>query len=160
MRAVVDLSEPARGACDLRRLEVTSSPFPHIIHEQFIEPEQYRQLAESCPACPATPEPTGYSLFWGDDGYQRLLEEHGAWRSLHETFHNQRFIDWAVEQFAPFWRESGCAIDLARARYVPYREDRIDKARTALRRVEHAPEELYVDRKSTRLNSSHTDISR
>jgi hypothetical protein len=114
------------------------------MHEQFIEPEQYRQLAESFPACPPTPEPTGYSLFWGDDGYQRLLEEHGAWRSLHETFHNQRFIDWAVEQFAPFWRESGCAIDLARARYVPYREDRIDKARTALRRVEHAPEELYV----------------
>lgn len=144
MKAVVGLSEPVRGICDLTRLEVNSRPFPHVIQEQFIRPEQYRQLVESFPACPPTPEPTGYSLFWGDEGYRRLLEEHAAWRSLHQTFHDQRFIDWAAEQFAPLWRESGCAIDLSRARYVPYREDRIDKARTSLRRVEHAPEELFV----------------
>ena len=144
MQAVVGTPEPTLGICDLTRLEVNSHPFPHVIHEQFIKPEHYRQLVESFPACPPTPEPTGYSLFWGDEGYQRLLEEHAAWRSLHQTFHQQRFIDWAAEQFAPFWRESGCARDLSRARYVPYREDRIDKARPELRRVEHAPEELYV----------------
>ena len=144
MQPFVGPPEPTWSVCDLTRLEVSGRPFPHVIHEQFIEPEHYRQLAESFPACPPTPEPTGYSLFWGDEGYRQLLEEHAAWRSLHQTFHDQRFIDWAAEQFAPFWRESGCAIDLSRARYVPYREDRIDKARAALRRVEHAPEELYV----------------
>lgn len=144
MKVIVGPSESARGVCDLTRLEVKGRPFPHIIHEQFIRPEHYRQLVENFPVCPPTPEPTGYSLFWGDAGYQRLLEEHAAWRSLHQTFHNQRFIDWAAEQFAPFWRESGCAIEPSHARYVPYREDRIDKARPTLRRVEHAPEELYV----------------
>lgn len=144
MKAVIGLSESARGVCDLTRLEVNRKPFPHVIHEQFIEPEHYRQLVESFPVCPPTAEPTGYSLFWGDEGYQRLLDEHAAWRALHQTFQEQRFIDWAAEQFAPFWRESGCAIDLSRARYVPYQEDRIDKARPTLRRVEHAPEELFV----------------
>jgi hypothetical protein len=144
MRATVGHLEPTEGVCDLTRLEVNTSPFPHVVHEQFIRPEHYRRLAETFPACPPTAEPTGYSLFWGDEGYERLLQEQPVWRALHETFHSQHFIDWAVEQFASVWRREGCEIDLSRARYVPYREDRIDKARPRLRRVEHAPEELYV----------------
>jgi hypothetical protein len=144
MKPAVGFPVPATGVCDLTRLEVNVKPFPHVVHEQFIRPEHYPRLAETFPACPPTAEPTGYSLFWGDEGYERLLEEQPTWRALHETFHSQGFIDWAVEQFAPFWRREGCELDLSRARYVPYREDRIDKARTSLRRVELAPEELYV----------------
>ncbi len=144
MQAVVGPPEPTWPVCDLTRLEVNRKPFPHVIHEQFIRPELYRQLCESFPACPPTPEPTGHSLYWGDEGYRQLLDEQPAWRALHRTFHDQRFIEWAAEQFAPIWRECGCTIDPARARYVPYREDRIDKARRALRRVEHTPEELFV----------------
>ncbi|HEX8337265.1 MAG TPA: hypothetical protein VF621_11090, partial [Pyrinomonadaceae bacterium] len=142
MKPAVGFQVPAEGICDLTRLEVKTRPFPHVVHEQFIRPEHYRRLAETFPACPPTAEPTGYSLFWGDEGYERLLEEQPVWRALHETFHSQRFIDWAVEQFSSIWRREGCRIDLSRARYVPYREDRIDEARPSLRRVEHAPEEL------------------
>lgn len=144
MKSVVGFPVPAINVCDLTHLEVNVKPFPHVVHEQFIKPEHYRRLAETFPACPPTAEPTGHSLFWGDEGYERLLEEQPAWSALHETFHRQSFIDWAVEQFAPFWRREGCELDLSQARYVPYREDRIDKARTSLRRVELAPEELYV----------------
>lgn len=144
MKPAVGFQVPAGGVCELTRLEVNTKPFPHVVHEQFIRPEHYRRLAETFPACPPTAEPTGYSLFWGDEGYERLLEEQPVWRALHETFHSQRFVDWAAEQFASIWRPEGLGIDLSRARYVPYREDRIDKARPSLRRVEHAPEELYV----------------
>ena len=35
-------------------------------------------------------------------------------------------------------------IDLSHARYVPYREDRIDKERGTLRKVEHEPDELWI----------------
>lgn len=72
MNAVVAPLEPTRGVCDLTRLEVQDRPFPHVVHEQFIRPELYRQLTESFPACPPTPEPTGYSLLRGDEGYERL----------------------------------------------------------------------------------------
>jgi hypothetical protein len=144
MKPVVGFPVPAINLCDLTRLAVNAKPFPHVVHEQFIKPEHYRRLAETFPACPPTAEPTGYSLFWGDEGYERLLEEQPTWSALHKTFHSQSFIDWAVEQFAPFWRREGCELDLSHARYVPYREDRIDKARPSLRRVELAPEELYV----------------
>jgi hypothetical protein len=123
---------------------VNSKPFPHVIHDEFIKPEVYLQLRESFPVCPPGISPTGYSLYWGDEDYQRLLDEHTAWRALFNTFHSQRFIDWAKEQFASLWQPSGCSIDLSRAIYVPYREDRLDKERTALRSVEHAPHELWV----------------
>jgi GT2 family glycosyltransferase len=130
--------------CDLSLLKVITKPFPFVTHDQFIRPEYYRQLCESFPICPRNTGPTGYSLYWGDDDYQRLLEEHAAWRALFRTFHSQRFIDWAKEQFAPFWWRAGCKIDLAQARYVPYREDRIDKERATLREIEHEPHELWV----------------
>src|SRR5689334_11627179 len=104
MKAAVGLPEPTWGVRDLPRLEVNTKPFPHVVHDQFIEPEHYRRLVESFPACPPTAEPTGYSLFWGDEGYERLLAESPAWLSLHRAFHSQRFIDWTAEQFAPFWR--------------------------------------------------------
>lgn len=134
----------SNGPCDLSLHEVKSEPFPHVIHEGFIEPEHYRQLTRTFPICPPSTGPTGFSLYWGDEDYQRLLEHEPAWRALFETFHSQRFIEWAREQFADVWQRDGCVIDLSRARYVPYREDRIDKERGRLRQIEHEPHELWV----------------
>ncbi|HKR62410.1 MAG TPA: 2OG-Fe(II) oxygenase [Thermoanaerobaculia bacterium] len=130
--------------CDLRLNDVLDTPFAHVRNERFIAPAQYAELRDSFPDCPPSTGPTGFSLYWGDDDYQRLLDAHPAWRALFDTFHSQQFIDWGVSQFASVWKEQGCRIDLANARYVPYREDRIDKERATLRNVEHAPEELWV----------------
>lgn len=138
------LETRAAGVCDLRQLDLKSEPFPHVTCENFVGPEQYERLRRTFPVCPPSTGPTGFSLYWGDEAYARLLEEEPAWRALFETFHSQTFIDWGVGQFADVWERDGCAIDTARARYVPYREDRVDKERAALRRVEHAPEELWV----------------
>lgn len=130
--------------CDLSLLKVEVEPFHHVLNSEFIERIPYRKLCQSFPTCPPRIGPTGFSLYWGDDRYQQLLAEQPAWRELFNTFHSQKFIDWAREQFAEVWEHEGCKIDLSRARYVPYREDRIDKERAKLRRVEHAPEELWV----------------
>lgn len=134
----------AAGVCDLSPLGVTERPFPHVLRERFIEPGHYRQLCRTFPDCPPSTGPTGFSLYWGDDAYQRLLDEQPAWRALFDTFHSQSFIEWGREQFAGVWQREGCRIDMGRARYVPYREDRIDKERGTLRKVEHAPHELWV----------------
>jgi len=133
-----------RSVCDLAYLAVNQQPFPHLIHDHFIKPEIYEQLHRSFPKCPPNTGPTGYSLYWGDKDYQKLLDRQAAWRALFNCFHSQTFIDWAREQFSPWWSQLGCTIDLASARYVPYREDRIDKDREKLRRVDHEPDELWV----------------
>jgi hypothetical protein len=130
--------------CDLSRLEVKTRPFPHVVHPQFIDPAVYREVINSFPKCPPSTGPTGFSLFWGDIDYQRLLDSNGAWRALFETFQCQNFIEWGIRQFAPVWKAANCKIDLSTARYVSYCEDRIDKERTTLRRIEHEPNELWV----------------
>ena len=130
--------------CQLRPFETREAPFAHARQEQFIDPAVYASVRDSFPDCPPSSGPTGYSLYWGDAEYQRLLEEVPGWRALFETFHSQRFIDWGVAQFAEVWERERCLIDLSRARYVPYREDRIDKERRTLRKVEHEPHEMWV----------------
>jgi hypothetical protein len=134
----------ANGVCELKLLDVRAHPFPHVLSENFIEPSHYERLRRTFPVCPPGMSPTGFSLYRGDDGYERLLKEEPAWGALFETFHSQAFVDWGVRQFAGVWEREGCGIDLSKARYVAYREDRVDKERPRLRRVEHAPQELWV----------------
>jgi hypothetical protein len=136
--------KPSERICELVPLDIKAEPFPHVVQERFIEPEQYRQLRRTFPNCPPGTSPTGYSLYWGDEGYGRLLEEQPAWRALFETFHSQAFVEWGLRQFAEVWQREGCRIDLSGARYVPYREDRVDKERATLRKIEHEPHELWV----------------
>jgi hypothetical protein len=130
--------------CDLSLSPVNAEPFSHLIVDEFIEAKHYKQLCDSFPNCPPQTGPSGFSLYWGDPGYQMLLDDQPAWDGLFKTFHSQLFIDWCREQFAEVWKQEGCRIDLSEARYVPYREDRIDKERAALRKIEYAPHELWV----------------
>lgn len=144
LNQVPEITPEMTPVCDLTKLEVKSLPFAHVVHPEFITPAVYRELCKSFPACPPSTGPTGFSLFWGDENYARLLDANPLWRSLFYTFQSQRFIDWGVQQFGTVWEEAGCKIDLSKARYVPYVEDRIDKERATLRRVEHEPHELWV----------------
>jgi hypothetical protein len=137
-------SAATTSVCDLTHLNLQVKPFAHVIHDQFIAPQSYWQLCRSFPTCPPSTGPTGFSLYWGDEGYERLLDEQPAWRALFNTFHSQHFIDWCSQQFAAVWDEEGCRINLSDAHYVPYREDRIDKERATLRKIEHEPNELWV----------------
>jgi len=135
---------PSKCVCDLAPLGLRAEPFPHVTSESFVEPEHYRQLCRTFPACQPGKSPTGFSLYRGDEEYTRLLDEQPAWRALFETFHSQQFVEWGAGQFAEVWRRDGCKIDPSRARYVHYCEDRVDKERATLRKVEHEPHELWV----------------
>ncbi|HEY3041130.1 MAG TPA: 2OG-Fe(II) oxygenase [Pyrinomonadaceae bacterium] len=136
--------ERPQTICDLKQLSVQVEPFPHVTHHQFIFPEYYPELCRSFPNCPPSTGPSGFSLYWGDEGYARLLDEQPAWRALFNTFHSQDFVEWGKAQFTDFWKTERCQIDLSKAHYVPYREDRIDKERATLRKVEHEPHALWV----------------
>jgi len=134
----------ARPLCDLTPHRLINLPFTHVLTESFIEPTHYLQLRDSFPTCPPKVGPTGYSLYWGDDGYEQLLRSQPAWQKLFEIFHSQLFVEWCRLQFHDVWSAEGCRVDLSKARYVPYREDRIDKERATLRQIEYEPHELWV----------------
>jgi hypothetical protein len=129
---------------DLALRNPSEKPFPYVTNDRFIDPQLYAKLRDTFPVCPPNTGPTGFSLFWGDAEYQRLLDSQPAWQALFDAVHSQAFIDWGARQFADVWRPDGCKIDMTKARYVHYLEDRIDKERHALREVVHAPHELFV----------------
>jgi hypothetical protein len=125
------------------RLPVRADPFPHAVADDWLEPELYAELSATFPDCPPASGPTGYTSFWGDPDYDRLMAESAAWRTLFERYHSQAFVDYMLGQFGDVFAEQ-CVHDLSAARYVPYREDRIDKESPQLRAVVHAPDELWV----------------
>lgn len=133
-----------QAICDLRTHDLNMHPFPHVLHPEFITPALYQELCRSFPVCSPSTGPTGFSLYWGDEEYTQLLKQQPAWQALFDIFQSQRFIDWSREQFAGVWEQAGCKIQLSEVRYVSYREDRIDKERATLRKVEHKPHELWV----------------
>ena len=134
-----------RPICDFNGATIDyREPFDYLVHNQFIEPQLYSELCRSFPVCPPSTGPSGFSLFWGDEGYTQLLDAQPAWRALFNSFQSPEFIEWGKQQFKSVWETAGCRINLSEARYVAYREDRIDKERATLRKVEHEPHELWV----------------
>jgi len=122
---------------------VAPEPFPHVQAERWLDDAVYESLKAAFPDCPAASGPTGYTLFRGDPDFDRLVAEHPGWGEFHARFHSQDFVDFALAQFADIFARE-CRVDLSRARYVPYVEDRIDKERGQLRRIEHAADALWV----------------
>ena len=129
---------------DLEIAEIRPDPFPHVVKENFIAPDLYDDLCRSFPDCPPNSGPTGYSYFWGDPEYAKLLDSSPAWKALFDATHSQAFIDYVIRQFRGVCEAHECVIDLDKARYVSYCESRTDKERRNLSRVEHEPHELWV----------------
>jgi hypothetical protein len=102
-----------------------ADPFPHVLQDNYLDADHYRALATSFPECPPNSGPTGHTLFWGDEAYDRLIGTSSAWSALFDRFHSQSFIDFSLSQF----RSSlvGCPVDLTNAHYVPYQESRAEK---------------------------------
>jgi hypothetical protein len=119
-------------------------PFEHVIVNGFIDPEIYRELVRTFPACPRNGGPTGYSCFWGDPIYDALIRENRAWRAVFEAAHSQAFVDYCLRAFAPVFAKAGCTVDLRKAVYVPYCETRDLKEQSRVVNPIHAPHELFV----------------
>jgi hypothetical protein len=121
-----------------------TKPFHHIVVENFLPAHLYPQLHESFPICPPSTGPTGFSHYWGDPEYDRLMEEVPAWKAFFDWAHSQNYIDTMVRQFADAYQAHGCRIDLSKAKYVPYRETREGKEQRHLTGTGLQPHELFV----------------
>jgi len=147
---VTHLTHPRRGRyrslamIPLPELKLLSKPFPHVAHEGFLPTDVYKELCRTFPECPTQDSPTGYSLFWGNEPYEKLMATNAAWKSLFDTVQSQEFVDYAIRQFGDACREGGCLVDLSKAKYVSYQESVEDKNSPQIKKVTLAPEELFV----------------
>ena len=129
---------------DLSPAPLETIPFEYLCKRQFLRPDIYEGIAQSFPVCASSTGPTGFSFYWGDPEYDRLLREHPAWKAFFDAAHSQAFIDACIQQFRPAFVAHKCCIDLDKAVYVPYRESREDKERRHILEIRHQPHELFV----------------
>ncbi|MEZ5360870.1 MAG: 2OG-Fe(II) oxygenase [Bryobacterales bacterium] len=143
--ALEDMSAAVREVLGVDRLQLQPKPFPHLVLDGFFEPGLYEQLRTEFPQITKMKRPKGWgqSLYWGDAEYDAHLAASPAWKKVHDMVHSQEWIEYIIQQFGDYWRSEGCTVDLAKAVYVPYCEDRIDKELLELRRPAHPPHELW-----------------
>lgn len=130
------------NAQNFKPANVSNEPFAHAVVDGFLDADFYEALEASFPGCKPGSGPTGYTCFRGDPEYDALLKI-PEWRALHDKVHSQAFVDYMLATFADVYARHAVH-DLSNARYVDYVEDRTDKEARNLRKVEHAPDELYV----------------
>lgn len=122
---------------------VRASPFPHVLADDWLDGGLYERLRQSFPLCPANTGPTGFTLFWGDPAYDRLIAEDADWGGFFRAFHSQAFVDHALAQFPQIVADEA-RVDLSSARYVAYRETREEKELARLPASALAPDDLWV----------------
>lgn len=125
---------------DFQFNQVREQPFSHVLVDDWLESDLYEALRDSFPECPANTGPTGYTLFWGDPEYDRLVSTDANWRALFERFHSDSFIQACLAAFPRIFRDE-TVVDLSNASYVPYQESREDK-----QKVEIAGSDLEADK--------------
>lgn len=134
------------GTVNLARLgrgDIQTTPFAHILLEEALEPALYESLCATFPDCPPNRGPTGFTLFWGDPSFDRLIEEDQAWGTLFRMFQSQAFVDAAVTVFAEEIRRES-SLDPAVVRYVAHQESREAKLLAVVSEPLTEPEELFV----------------
>jgi 2OG-Fe(II) oxygenase superfamily len=127
----------------LDTLSPVARPFPHVTLDDFIDPATYDALRSSFPDCPANSGPTGYSHFWGDDGYDALLDANSVWRRLFDATQNQAFVDYCLAPFAAVIADEA-VVDLSSPRFVSHIENRVEKEQRNLSPTGLSPDQLFV----------------
>src|SRR5262245_14231226 len=95
------LSAAEHGVFEAAPVPVRQAPFEHVVVENFLARGIYDELVRTFPACPPCTGPTGYSLYWGDPGYEELIARSASWRALFEATHSSRFVAYCVSTFGP-----------------------------------------------------------
>lgn len=144
------MSDSLKSLLAVDRLEVDLHPFPHVLVDEFFRPDAFRELLDQFPQITEMKSDMkrgetgwGQTLYWGDEEYDRHLEESPGWKRVFDLVHSQSFLDYIIDELGELFAREGCVVDLSKARYVPYCEDRVDKQLNQLRKVEHEPHELW-----------------
>jgi hypothetical protein len=128
-------------------VKVVDQPFPHAIADQFFDPTLFKDLQQQYPdmsIMKAPPGPGwGYSLYQDDVSHEGFLKRSPAWKRVFDYVHSQAFLEFVLTQFADHWKAEGCTINLDKAYYVPFCEERKYKQLMALPAGKLQPHELW-----------------
>lgn len=134
---------------DTTRLQVAADPFPHVVLEQFLDPEFYARLRADFPteadfdAAPKVGPRSGRDIYRGDEEMEKLLRRSSGWREFHGYLNSSSFLADTIELFGAQLETSGFALPAESLRFREWTEPRGDLVQNRhLRRAKGATQRL------------------
>jgi 2OG-Fe(II) oxygenase superfamily len=104
--------------------DVTTSPFPHVISSDFLDPEIYDALRSDFPNPDIFEEQQsefgqkgsrtghGFDIYRGDTAYSELIRGSDAWREFDAFINSSRFVEFFLSVFEDHLPLLGCRASL------------------------------------------------
>jgi len=150
-------SSAVESMFQLSPTDVISRPFPHVIKQDILEPNCYRQLKAEFPADDLFDNRgkrigarTGRDLYRGDSGFEEFIEQSPAWQKLYTCMNSQAFLKFTMDMFGPYLHEFQCRVSAEKAQIVSHTESRFSvwsrarKARSFAAGTKQDPNKLFV----------------
>ena len=118
-----------RSIFNVTRSDVKTDPFPHVISEEFLNPELYSRLRADYPTeaffedqknvtgLSGSRTGQGFDIYRGDMTYDRLIATSDAWAEFDAWINSTAFVDAFMECFGPHLEEFGCRADIQSTNY-------------------------------------------
>ena len=126
----VDISM-LKSIFQLSPADVVPRPFPHVIKQDILEPDFYRQLKAEFPVDSLFDKRgkrmgarTGRDLYRGDSGFDEFIEQSSAWRRLYSCMNSPEFLKFTLEMIGPYFDEFRCRVSADKAQLVSHTENR------------------------------------
>ena len=116
-----------------------AEPHPHLVVDEIVPWNTYRAMR--FPDQLVRPG-ANWGLTSSDAEYAAILDD-PAWRELHDLLRGEAFVGEVLKAFAGDMRAAGCLVEPARARLVPFIENRDEKEREVLE-ADADPNEIYT----------------
>ena len=110
--------------------DIVAEPFPHIVKDNFINPDLYKRLKEEYPSddlfdkSSSAGARAGRDLYRDDPAYSTHIANSPAWRELHEYMNSAKFVDAILGLFGDYYSRFQCYTDPTRAQFVDHVEHR------------------------------------
>ena len=109
--------------------DVKTDPFPHVVSEEFLDPDLYSRLRADYPTeaffedqknatgLSGSRTGQGFDIYRGDMTYDRLIGKSDAWAEFDAWINSGAFVNAFIESFGPHLEEFGCRADIMTHKY-------------------------------------------
>jgi len=109
--------------------DVKTSPFPHVVSEQILDPDFYKALRADYPTSDSFEDQKqesglvgsrtgqGFDIYRGDASYDKLIAQSAAWAEFDAWINSPKFVEKFLDLFGDHLEHLGCRGEINAQKY-------------------------------------------